>query len=55
MKVIRAYCKKLICHKEPLSDKRTSHGICVKCYKREMKRIANSKFTEERVCIGKGG
>lgn len=44
MKVVCAYCKKVILDgHEP-----TSHGICPKCLKRELKRVEEAWESEER-------
>ena len=37
MKVICAWCKKSLGEKEPLKDKRETHGICPSCEKKVMK------------------
>lgn len=41
MKVICAWCKKDLEDKEPLEDKRISHGMCEKCCVRIMEETAH--------------
>lgn len=39
MRVVCAWCNKYIKDKEPLEDKRISHGICGVCYEKEVNQI----------------
>lgn len=39
MIIICAYCRKFLGEKQPIEDKRTSHGCCKECLAREIKKL----------------
>lgn len=43
---ICSYCNDVFGEKEPLDDKRESHGICPKCYQIEMNKLNIGKMSK---------
>ena len=39
MKRVCCYCQKKMGEKEPLEDKRATHGVCKPCFDKQMKEI----------------
>jgi hypothetical protein len=42
-----AYCGKIIGEKEPLEDKKISHGCCEECYLKELEKLKITTNTEK--------
>jgi hypothetical protein len=47
---ICSYCKEFIGEKEPLSDKRTTHTVCDKCFEIAMNEMEDSDEKEKTGC-----
>jgi len=47
MLVICAYCGKTIGEKEPLEDKKISHGCCKECYLKELEKLEKMNQLEK--------
>jgi hypothetical protein len=54
MLVICAYCGKIIGEKEPLEDKKISHGCCEECYLKELEKLEKLKITTNTEKTNKG-
>ena len=44
---ICCYCQANLGEKEPLEDKRVSHGVCPTCYEQEMQKLMSPEVARE--------